>query len=131
MERQVRTMNVGLLAPILGSVALSALAQLLLKLGMASAPVQSALQQPSALHALGAVAGNWQVLAGLGLYLLGAGIWLLVLARVDLSVAYPFVGAGFLLTMLLGWWVLNEPLGPARLAGTLLVVSGVWLVSGS
>ncbi len=124
-------MNIGLLGLILGSVLLSAIAQLVLKLGMSSPPVQAALSQDSVLHAVCAVAINLHVLAGLGLYLLGAGIWLLVLARVDLSFAYPFVGAGFIVTMLLGWWVLNEPIGTARLAGTLLVVSGVWLVSGS
>jgi len=124
-------MKMNLLGLILGSVGVSAVAQFLLKLGMSSGPVQQALGQDSALHAAWIVTTNWQVLAGLGLYGIGAAIWLLVLARIDLSLAYPFVGLGFIATMGLGWSVLDEPVGFARLAGTLLVASGVWLLSRS
>jgi len=124
-------MNMNLLGLILGSVGMSAVAQLFLKLGMSSEPVQQAMGQDSILHAVWIVTTNWHVLAGLGLYAFGALIWLLVLARVDLSFAYPFVGLGFIVTMALGWWVLDEPVGFARLVGALLVASGVWLVSSS
>lgn len=124
-------MSIKFLGLILGSVALSAIAQLFLKLGMSSVVVQQALGQGHPLQAVWAVASNFQVVVGLSLYALGAVLWLLVLARVDLSFAYPFVGIGFIFTMVLGWWVLGESLGSARLAGTLLVVVGVWLVSSS
>lgn len=120
-----------LLGLILGSVGMSAVAQLLLKLGMSSEPVQQALGQDSTLDAVWIVATNWQVVGGMGLYALAAIVWLFVLARADLSFAYPFVGIGFILTMLLGWAILGETLGAARLIGTLLVVGGVWLVSSS
>jgi multidrug transporter EmrE-like cation transporter len=124
-------MKIALLGLILGSVMLSAIAQLLLKLGMSSSSVQEALNQHNGLGAIWPAISNMHVLTGLGLYLLGAGIWLLVLARLDLSLAYPFVGFGFILTMCLGWWVLDEPVGLTRIAGTLLVASGIWLVSVS
>lgn len=124
-------MNMNLLGLILGSVGASAIAQLLLKLGMSSGPVQQALGQGSTLHAAWIVTTSWQVLAGLSLYGIGAAIWLLVLARIDLSLAYPFVGLGFIVTMVLGWSMLDEPVGFARLTGTLLVASGVWLLSTS
>ena len=42
------------------------------------------------------------MVAGLALYGLGAMVWLYVLARLPLSAAYPFVGLGFILTMVLG-----------------------------
>lgn len=124
-------MNMNLLGLILGSVGMSAVAQLLLKLGMSSEPVQKALGLDSILDAVWNVATNWQVVGGLGLYVIAAIVWLFVLARADLSFAYPFVGIGFILTMLLGWVILGETLGAARLLGTLLVVGGVWLVSSS
>ena len=76
-------------------------------------------------------ATNWQVLGGLALYALGAILWLLVLARSDVSFAYPFVALGFIITMVLGWAILGESLGAARLIGTLLIVAGVSLVSSS
>ena len=124
-------MGIRLLGLIFSSVALSAIAQVILKQGMSTAAVQQALGEGHPLQTAWVVATNLQVIAGLGLYALGAVVWLLVLARVDVSFAYPFVGVGFVFTMLLGWAVLGESLGSARLVGTLLVVIGVWLVSKS
>lgn len=124
-------MNFKIFLLIIGSVTLSALAQILLKMGMSSVSVQHSTSFENWLATLGVAAVNLQVVAGLALYALGAVVWLLVLAKVDVSFAYPFVGLGFILTMLLGWWWLNEPVGLARLIGTLMVASGVFLVSRS
>lgn len=120
-----------LVAMIIGSVSLSALAQVLLRHGMSRPGVQAALAQgegawPVAL----AIAGSLGVWAGLALYGIGAMIWLFVLARVEVSVAYAFVALGFLLTMALGVGLLGEPLTLRKLAGTALVALGIWLVAG-
>lgn len=125
------TMKAGLLFLILCSVALSALAQLLLKLGMSNPHIQQALERGGFLPALWVAASNANVIAGLGLYAFGAVLWLLVLAKSDLSFAYPFVGLGFIMTMAFGAWVLHEPVGISRSVGALLVVIGVYLVSRS
>jgi multidrug transporter EmrE-like cation transporter len=122
--------NKVLLSLIVFSVACSSVAQLLLKSGMA----RSVAASPAAAQA------NWQatlaaaltsplVLAGLALYAFGALVWLLVLARADLSFAYPFVGLGFVMTLALGKFALGEQVSLARLAGTLLVVAGVVLIA--
>jgi len=66
---------------------------------------------------------------GLFMYFCGALVWLLVLARLDVSLAYPFVGLGFILTMFLGFFLLNETVSLTRIGGTLLVVLGVVLIS--
>lgn len=124
-------MSLKLLALILGSVALSAAAQILLKAGMSGAAVQQSMSTGNWMAVLGSAAFNLQVIGGLALYALGAIVWLLVLAKVDVSFAYPFVGLGFILTMLLGWMLLREPIDATRIAGTLLVASGVFLVSRS
>jgi len=58
-------------------------------------------------------------------------VWLLVLARVPVSQAYPFVGLGFVLVMLLGWALQGDVISPARLLGTLLISVGVVLVARS
>lgn len=116
---------------VLLSVACSAVAQGLLKHGMS---------QPAVLEAVGAgglprialaVAASPWVAGGLALYALGALLWLAVLARLDLSMAYPFVALGFVLTMLIGALVFNEPVGAARIAGTALIVAGVLVVARS
>jgi multidrug transporter EmrE-like cation transporter len=114
----------GLLALILASVAFSALAQLLLKSGMKGVPPAEGWVGTLS-HAL----LSPMVLGGLVLYALGALVWLLVLARADLSFAYPFVGLGFVLTLALGKFVLAEDVSASRLAGTVLVIAGVVLIA--
>lgn len=119
-----------LLILILFSVACSSLAQLLLKSGMArSVAISPAGTQAGWQSTLATSLASPFVLAGLALYAFGALVWLLVLARADLSFAYPFVGLGFVMTLALGKFALGEDVSPARLAGTLLVVAGVVLIA--
>jgi len=117
-------MRPALLLLILSSVAMSACAQLLLKMGVGAARAQGATS------ALAYLLSPW-VVAGLALYGLGAVVWLSVLARLPLSAAYPFVGLGFILTMALGVLALGETLNPMRVAGTLLIALGCVCVSRS
>lgn len=113
------------------SVALGAAAQIALKEGVSSPQLQAVLASgrlPSFL--LEAAQAPW-VLVGLVMYALSAVSWLLVLARADLSFAYPFVSLAFVLTAIYGFWVLNEPMGLARISGVGLIVGGVLLVARS
>lgn len=115
---------------ILLSVSLSALAQLLLKLGVARAGALPAGASGPLATILASLASPW-VLGGLALYGLGALIWLLVLSRLPLSLAYPFVGLGFILTMAIGAGVLGESLSAGRIGGTVLIALGCVLVARS
>jgi uncharacterized membrane protein len=102
------------------SVLLSVAAQFLLKAGMkanGAAGTLSALLQPF-------------VLAGLAAYGLSALVWLSVLARWEVSKAYPLVGAGFALTVLLGF-VMGEAVSVTRWVGVGLICAGVFVVSRS
>ncbi len=116
------------LSYILISVFLSVIAQILLKHGMSNGTVQTALTS-DALTAGIAIFTNVSVVAGLTAYVSSAGIWLLVLSKIDVSKAYPFVGLGFIGTMMFAYWFLNEPLTLTKVVGTLLVLVGVLLIS--
>jgi drug/metabolite transporter (DMT)-like permease len=66
---------------------------------------------------------------------LGAAIlilWLLsqmiLLSWADLSYVLPITSIGYVLTALLGRWLLHEQISPARWAGILLIVAGVAVV---
>lgn len=115
------------------SVFLSALAQTAFKFGMSQPSAQHAVasigQRP--LQSLFAILTNPGVLGGLSLYGTSAVLWLLVLARLDLSAAYPMVALGLILTMLAGVFMFGEPLSAARLGGTLLICVGVVMVARS
>ncbi len=125
-------MSVNIFLLVLTSVLFSAAAQILLRTGMTSDAIQGALANSSEkLQTLLLVAANPSVLAGLLLYGLSAVLWLLVLARVPVTIAYPFVGLGFLVTLCFGWLFLGEHVTALRLLGTCLVVVGVALVGKS
>ncbi len=122
-------MDIRLLSMILTCVSLAAFSQLVMKLGMTSPQVKLALSSGQTMKTIATVATNMHIVLGLGMYVAGAGLWLLVLSRADISVAYPFVGLGFVLTMLLGWLFLGEQVGLTRIIGTFLVVAGVYLIA--
>jgi multidrug transporter EmrE-like cation transporter len=110
---------------ILLSVAISAFAQIALKAGMASASVQRALAGGLRFAALFDVAFNPFVMLGLFLYFSSAAVWLFVLAKVQVSFAYPFVALGFVLTALLGRLFFQDTFSAAKIVGTLLIMGGV------
>lgn len=118
-------MTLRLLLLILASVGLSALAQIALKLGADAA--RATPRGPGG--ELGSLLLSPMVMVGIGLYGLGALLWLFVLARAPLSLAYPFVGLGFILTMAAGAFYLGEQVGAARVAGTLMIAAGCVLVA--
>ena len=119
-----------LLAIILVTVVLSACAQFVLKLGVTNSVMQDALHNgiPDALVVAMTSPLIW---FGMLMYVLAFVMWLWVLSKVELSVAYPFVGISFLITMAFGMFLLNEGVTPTRIAGTLLIIGGCILIGKS
>ena len=69
---------------------------------------------------------------GAALYGLSFLLWMLILARVQLSVAYPIlIGATLATTTIGAWLLLKEPVSVLRLAGVAVVFAGVTLVARS
>ena len=124
-------MTARLLVLILCSVSLSAAAQILFKFGMRAVYGKAAATGASAPEVLLLAVTNPGVITGFAAYGASAILWLFILGRTDVSVAYPFVGVGFVFTMLAGWLLLAEPLTPGRVFGTLLVCVGVALIGMS
>jgi multidrug transporter EmrE-like cation transporter len=114
---------------IIGSVAMSAFAQILLKTGMSNVQIGASLAARRWAELALQVSTNQWVVLGLLLYFLSAVVWLGVLARVEVSFAYPFVGIGFVFTMLLGWLLMGDAINLQRVAGTLMIAGGVVLIA--
>ncbi|WP_130833938.1 4-amino-4-deoxy-L-arabinose-phosphoundecaprenol flippase subunit ArnE [[Erwinia] mediterraneensis] len=70
---------------------------------------------------------------GLSLILLTAGLllWLLVLQRVDVSVAYPMLSLNFILVPLAARALWQEPIADGYWPGVMLIVIGVMLAGGA
>jgi multidrug transporter EmrE-like cation transporter len=104
-------------------VLLSSIAQLVMKRGM-GAPATAAMGS-TYMQAL----SSPFVWVGLMLYGTSALLWLWVLSRLDVSVAYPLVSLGFVVTLVLGVLWLGEPFSWMRVAGCTLIVTGVSLLA--
>lgn len=113
---------------ILTGVLLNAAAQLALKAGMTRIG-----------HFDFAIANllpiGWQVgtnpfvALGLFCYVVSVGVWLLVLSRVDVSLAYPMLSIGYVVNALIAWWFMGEPLSAMKIAGIATICAGVWILS--
>jgi drug/metabolite transporter (DMT)-like permease len=119
-----------LIALILLSVTLAAVAQLTLKHGMNAvnddlAPARFGVDARS----LGALVRIPAIYAGLFLFGLSALVWLVVLSRASLSFAYPFAALTYVLILLFDLFILDETVPPLRWAGVTLIVAGIFLVS--
>lgn len=121
-------MNTFLIA--VSSVVISVAAQFCLKAGMMQPGVKAALAQPMQWRTLWEVGANGFVLAGFGLYGIGALVWLAVLARWEVSKAYPIVGLGFVFAVA-GGALMGESVTTQRFGGVALICAGVWLVGRS
>jgi drug/metabolite transporter (DMT)-like permease len=56
---------------------------------------------------------------------LAAGAWIIALSKLELSRAYPFVSASFVLVLLLSALIFHEHLSPLKIVGAVLIISGL------
>jgi drug/metabolite transporter (DMT)-like permease len=111
------------------SVFLSAVAQIVLKSGMSSVSAQVAGAHGDPMRTAIAIALNLKVLCGLLIYFSSAAVWLFVLARVNVGLAYPFVGLGFVMTMLMAWLFRGEVPSIPQVVGTLTICLGIVIMA--
>ena len=109
------------LAALCGFVTLLAAGQLLFKQAAVSAP---ALDRAGALIALAANPWLWGALV---LYVAATVLWIAILQKTPLSVAYPAVALGFVVVPLAGALFFREPYSANTLLGTALIVVGVYV----
>jgi drug/metabolite transporter (DMT)-like permease len=69
-----------------------------------------------------------ELITGLACYGLGALAYILLLTRVNLSIAGPSVSLVYVFSVLLGYFIFKEPIPVTRLVGLSLIISGVILV---
>jgi multidrug transporter EmrE-like cation transporter len=68
---------------------------------------------------------------GLALYGLGALAWILVLTRLDLSLAYPFLALNFVLIAFVSRLFLGEAIPGLRWGGIVVISFGILLIARS
>ena len=105
-------------------VFLTALAQVLLKMGMSAPALQQALG--GGLKSVYLVAlGSPLIWGGMLCFGASAGLWLLVIGKLEVSLAYPLASLGIALTTLTGIFLLGESVTFYKAVGVGLIISGV------
>lgn len=107
---------------LLLSVGCSSAAQIFQKLAA------NALKQPA--NSSSGLAARRNIL--LSILFLGAGLllWLLVLGKLELSVAYPMLSLSYIVVMLLARQLFAETIPPRRWLGTGFIMAGTLLLAG-
>ena len=123
-------MNITTFAFILAGVCLNAVAQLLLKAGT------------NAVGAIHLTSQNWfatglklatqlPILGGLTCYVISVGVWIIGLSRVDVTIAYPMLSMGYIISAVGAWYFMGEAISAQRLLAIGIIIVGVVLLTRS
>ena len=118
------------LSLILSSVALNAFAQLFIRQGMLKLGKIS-LNAEQIFNMVLAVFTNIYLLAGMFSYAISIILWMVVLSKVNVSIAYPFLSIGYIITAVLAYFILQEPLTLQKIIGILIICLGVFILTRS
>jgi multidrug transporter EmrE-like cation transporter len=102
--------------------------QVLLKHGMTTIASFDVSSQ-GLMKALPAIIFNGYIIFGLIVMMISMSSHLIVLSRVDISYAYPFLGLSFVLITLWGYFILGESVNLYRVIGVMFICCGVAVVA--
>ena len=92
-------------------------------------------QMPSELSgyfnlALNLLSNIWFML-GMGCYVISIGLWMVVLGKVEVSLAYPLLSVGYILTAVIGYFFMGENVNLIRIIGLTFICVGIIIISRS
>jgi drug/metabolite transporter (DMT)-like permease len=118
------------IAMILFTVATNAAAQIMLKKGMlALGPLAAPAGVGGVVATAFSVVFSPWVFAGLCMFVVSMASHLIVLSRVELSFAYPFLSLAYVVVAAYAFFVFGEDVGAARIAGIALIMAGTVFIS--
>jgi drug/metabolite transporter (DMT)-like permease len=111
------------------SVALTSIGQLFFKKGMTL--LDHSYQEASMWKLMIYGLVNGYVLLGFLSFGAGAVLWLAVLAKEEVSYAYPLSSLGYIVVLIGSFFLFHENISPARIIGVLLLILGVFFIEYS
>jgi multidrug transporter EmrE-like cation transporter len=115
---------------ILASVSLNAGAQVLMRTGMLKVG-EIEVSATALIKALPGMVSNGFLWISFFCYGISIVLWMVVLSRVEVSFAYPFLSIGYIVSAVAGYFFLGESLTPVRIAGITVICIGVFLIARS
>lgn len=132
IKREARSQMIFTLFVALIAIMLLVGGQTLLKVGLNEIGGVSLFDGNPVGSLLGLLRTPWIIL-GFFCYGVSAIFWLDVLSKLDFSLAFPMVSLTYVFSLVIGSFVFHETVGLDRIAGVLLILSGLFFVvrSGS
>ena len=108
---------------------LNACAQLLLKAGTNALGGAIHLTMANWFQTFIKVVTQAPILAGLACYGISLVVWIIGLSRTDVTIAYPMLSLGYVVSAIGAWMFLGEVVSPQRLVAIGVIVIGVVLLA--
>ena len=115
---------------LLTGVLLNAAAQLLLKAGTLRIG-EFAFSTENIIPIGWQLATQPFIVAGVGCYVISLVVWIMGLSRVPVSIAYPMLSIGYIVSALAAWYLFGESLTAQKMFGIGFIIIGVTLVAKS
>ncbi len=112
---------------VLSSVAPAVAGQLLLKFAIGRANISMDTAGPVGYYVR--LFTTPLVLLGFLMYGFSSLIWLFILSKLPLSLAYPLVSMGYVMVVFFSWLLLHEHVSLTRIMGVLVICLGVTLLA--
>jgi multidrug transporter EmrE-like cation transporter len=122
-------MNITTFAFIISGVLLNACAQLLLKAGTNALGGAIHLTMSNWFETFIKVVTQLPILGGLACYGISLVVWIIGLSRTDVTIAYPMLSLGYVVSAVGAWMFLGEMISPQRLVAIGVIVIGVVLLA--
>ena len=115
---------------LLTGVLLNAAAQLLLKAGTLRIG-EFAFSTENIIPIGWQLATQPFIVAGVGCYVISLVVWIMGLSRVPVSIAFPMLSIGYIVSALAAWYLFGESLNAQKMFGIGFIIIGVYLVAKS
>lgn len=115
---------------ILSSVVLNSIAQILIRKGMLKVGGVTFSSLLDLTNILSILQNIWLWLAMLS-YVLSIVLWMMVLSKVQVSFAYPFLSIGYIVAAVIGFLWLGETFDLYKIAGIAVICFGIIILSRS
>ena len=123
-------MNITVFALIMLAVVFNTAAQLFLKVGMERIG-EFVFSWSNAVPVFLQIIVNPWIVSGPAIYVGSMAVWLLVLSRAPVSMAYPMSSIGYVTSAIAAYYLLSENLSPIRILGILVIIVGVFMIARS
>jgi multidrug transporter EmrE-like cation transporter len=122
-------MNLSTFAFIITGVLLNAAAQLFLKAGTNALGGAIHLTMDNWFQTGLKVATQLPIIAGLACYVVSLVVWIIGLSRTDVTIAYPMLSLGYVVSAAGAWMFLGEVISLQRMMAIGVILIGVFLLA--